>query len=323
MPKTKYFFDPQTLSYKRHRRGFKYYFWRSLGVLSFSFVLAFAIFFFVSGVVDSPKERALKKENAELKDQLSQIEKQINGLDATLAKLIKKDEDIYRTIFEVEPLNEKTRMGGIGGSNKYENLKKMEGGEFLIGLRESMDNLEARLRVQERSYDEIFKLAENKKKLLGAIPSIQPVANKDLNRLASGYGYRIDPFYRTRKFHAGTDFSAPRGTEVYSTADGKVIEVSTEIWGYGRHIVIDHGFGYKTLYAHLSKFEIKRGQKVARGQLIGRIGSTGKSTGPHLHYEIHINGQPVNPAYFFHNDLTDEEFKRLIEIASSPNQSFD
>jgi len=323
MPKTKYFFDPQTLSYKKLQRGFSYYLIRGLGFISVSFIFAFAIFFFVTGIIDSPKEKLLKKENSELREQLSQVESQILDMDQQLKKLQNKDEGIYRIIFEADPKDASLSKKSVRLEQEYDRLRKLKGGDFLAEIRISLDNLQDRMAAQESSYEQLFKLAENKKKLLGAIPSIQPVANKDLNRLASGYGYRIDPFYRTRKFHAGLDFSAPRGAEVYATADGKVVDIVSEIWGYGRHIIIDHGFGYQTLYAHLSKFDVKKGQKVTRGQLIGRVGSTGKSTAPHLHYEVHIKGEPVNPAYFFHNDLTDDEFRKLIEIASNPNQSFD
>jgi murein DD-endopeptidase MepM/ murein hydrolase activator NlpD len=322
MPKTKYFFDPQSLSYKEAKRGWKFYVLNGLGFLSASFVLGIGLFFFFSGIVDSPKEIILKKENAELKEQLTQIEKQMQQMNTALSRLIKRDEDIYRTIFEAEPLNDRLLSNEVATPNT-DKLRKSKQDEFLFALRTTADNLEQRLKIQEKSYLDLIKMAESKKKLIAAIPSIQPVANKDLNRLASGFGYRIDPFYRTKKFHSGIDFSASRGTEVYATADGVVQEVVTELWGYGKHIIINHGFGYKTLYAHLSKFDVKKGQRVTRGQLIGRLGSTGKSTAPHLHYEVHINGQPVNPAYFFHNDLSDDEFRKLIEIASSPNQSFD
>lgn len=323
MPKDKYFFNPNTLSYEKHKKGFKYFFWRSLIVLVTSLAFSFAIFFFFTGVVDSPKESRLKSENAELRAQLADVEKQVNKMNNTLEDLVSMDEDVYRSIFEAEPLSKATRTAGIGGSDQYDYLKKLSGGQFIIELRKSLDNLQARMLVQEQSYEELFKMAEDKKKLLAAIPSIQPVANKDLKRVASGYGYRIDPFYRTQKFHSGLDFSAPIGTEVYATADGKVAQVTTTFRGYGKHIVIDHGFGYTTLYAHLSKFEVKRGDKVTRGQLIGRVGSTGKSTGSHLHYEVHIKGNVVNPTYFFHNDLTDEEYEKMIEITSRPGQSFD
>lgn len=323
MRKAKYFFDPQTLSYREAKRGFKYYFWRGLGVLTTSLGLALGLFIFFSGVIDSPKERVLKKQNRDLKEQLSLIEKQVAFMDSELQRLVQKDDEIYRTIFEAEPLSDRARRAGIGGVNRYEELRKLKGGAFLVALREKLDHLEARIKVQDQSFDEVLTMAENKRNLLAAIPSIQPVANKDLKRVASGYGIRIDPFYRTKKFHSGLDFSAPRGTPVYATADGKVIKVKSEIWGYGKHLVIDHGFGYKTVYAHLHKFEVKQGQQVTRGQLIGRVGNTGKSTAPHLHYEVRIQGQPVNPAYFFHNDLSDEEFKKVLEMASQPNQTFD
>jgi murein DD-endopeptidase MepM/ murein hydrolase activator NlpD len=323
MRKTKYFFNPQTLNYEKVRRGFWYYFVAGMGVFSFSVVIAFIIFLLFMEFVDSPKEKMLKNENRDLKEQLMIVEKQVEGINKDLEKLVEKDNDIYRTIFEAEPVSNNLRMAGSGGVDKYVYLRKKSGGDFLAELRNNLDNLENRISVQEQSMNEIIKMAENKKKMLAAIPSIQPVANEDLKRLASGYGYRIDPFYRTRKFHSGLDFTAPVGTEIYATADGVVREVKTDIWGYGRHIEINHGYGYSSLYAHMSKFAVKRGEKVSRGQLIGYVGSTGKSTAPHLHYEIRINGQAVNPAFFFHNDLSDEDYKKLIEIASSPNQSFD
>jgi murein DD-endopeptidase MepM/ murein hydrolase activator NlpD len=323
MAKRKYFFDPNTLSYHEARRGFWYYLWRGLGVFSFSLTLAFALFIFFSGIFDSPKESRLRKENHELRDQLQILERQAQRIEDRMEKLSSKDADIYRTIFEAEPVKDKVFATFEQSIEKYAPLKKLKGSDFLLALRHKMDVLDERTKYQETSFEEVLKLAQNKRKLLSAIPSIQPVANKNLKKLASGYGFRIDPFYRTRKFHSGIDFSAPKNTEVYATADGVVELIQSDIWGYGKHIEINHGYGYKTLYAHLNKFEVTYGEKVKRGQLIGRLGSTGKSTAPHLHYEVRINGQPVNPAYFFHNDLNDVEFKRLIELSSSPNQAFD
>jgi murein DD-endopeptidase MepM/ murein hydrolase activator NlpD len=319
MRKVKYFFDPQTLSYQRVKKDFKYYFIRSLGVIATSLVFAFALFFFSTGIVNSPKELLLLKENEDLKEHISHIDKKVKSIETELLKISHKDENIYRTIFEAEPPKEKVEFE----DPELIEYSKLSTADFLEKISNRIVNLEKQVGKQSKSMDYILKLAENKKKYLAAIPSIQPVFNKDLNRLASGFGYRIDPFYRTRKFHAGTDFSAPKGTEVYATADGVVLDVKSEIWGYGNSIQIKHGFGYVTLYAHLSKFHVKKGQKVVRGQLIGRIGNTGKSTAPHLHYEVRFKDEPMNPTYFFHNDITDEEFKKLLELSSSPNQSFD
>lgn len=281
------------------------------------------MFFAFAQLLDSPNEKKLRRENEELREQLTIIDKQIESLNQNLYALIEKDNEVYRTIYEVDPVSESLRNAGTGGTDKYEQLRTLSNSDFLINIRKRLDQMRNQFEVQEQSFSQLLKLAKDKKKMLAHIPAIQPIANKKLEHIGSGFGYRIDPFYRTRKFHAGMDFTAPRGTEIYAAADGIVETVQSDLWGYGQHVIISHGYGFKTLYAHMSKFKVKRGQKVTRGQLIGFVGSTGKSTAPHLHYEVWKNGTPVDPAYFYFNDLTDEEYNKMLELASSPNQSFD
>ncbi|MBC7425350.1 MAG: peptidoglycan DD-metalloendopeptidase family protein [Bacteroidia bacterium] len=323
MKKIKYYFNPKTLSYETYKRSGWIKLLTGLGVFSFSIILALIFFIVFNKFIDTPEEKVLKNQNTDLSAEIENMDRQLDVIASELDKLKNKDNDVYRSIYEVAPISDKLRQAGTGGTDQYKQLRKLAGGELLVAVKKRMDLLERQFDVQEKSFDDLLALAENKKDMLAHIPAIQPVANKKLERLASGFGYRIDPFYRTQKFHAGMDFTAPRGTEVYATADGVVTLVKSELWGYGQHIIISHGYSFETLYGHLSKFKVKVGQKVTRGQLIGLVGSTGKSTGPHLHYEVHKNGEPLNPAFFYHDDLTDEEYSKLLEIASSPNQSFD
>lgn len=323
MAKIKYFFNPKTLSYEKYKLSRWIIFLRSMGVFSFSVILGFIFFIIFSRFVDSPVEKKLKSANTEIEAELENMDARIYGLASELGKLRDKDISVYRSIYESEPVSEKAWQQNLVNNEKYNELRKLPNSELLIEINQKMDLLNHQLEVQAKSFDNLLLMAKNKKEYLARIPAIQPVSNKALDRIGSGFGYRTDPFYRTQRFHAGIDFTAPRGVEVYATADGVVSAVRTEIWGYGQHIIINHGSGFETLYGHLSKFKVKTGQKVKRGQLIGLVGSTGKSTAPHLHYEVHKNGQPLNPAFFFYNDLTDVEYQKMLERASSPNQSFD
>lgn len=321
MAKTKYFFNPKTLSYEKYKLSRWILLLRGIGVFSFSIILGFVFFLIFSRFVDTPKERQLKSENTDVMAEIEHLSQRVSALSAELYKLRNKDNTVYRAIYESAPVNE--NLVDQGQLEKYDELRKLPNSELLITLNQELDKLTNDFKLQSASFDQLLTMAKNKKDYLSRIPAIQPVANKNLERIGSGFGYRTDPFYRTQRFHAGIDFTAPRGVEVYATADGVVESVTSEIWGYGQHIIINHGNGFKTLYGHLSKFKVKRGQKVTRGQLIGLIGSTGKSTGPHLHYEVHRNGEKLNPAFFFYNDLTNEEYQQMLERASSPNQSFD
>lgn len=323
MAKTKYFFNPKTLSYEKYKLSRWILLLRGIGVFSFSLILGFVFFLIFNRFVDSPTEKQLKSENVDISAELENLNQRIAGLNQELNKLKTKDNSVYRAIYESEPVKDQSWQESFVSSEKYNDLRKLPNAQLLIELNTKLDKLNSDFKVQSASFDQLLNMAQNKKEYLSRIPAIQPVANKKLERIGSGFGYRTDPFYRTQRFHAGIDFTAPRGVEVYATADGVVEAVTTEIWGYGQHIIINHGNGFKTLYGHLSKFKVKRGQKVTRGQLIGLVGSTGKSTGPHLHYEVHKNGEKLNPAFFFYNDLSNEEYQQMLERASAPNQSFD
>jgi murein DD-endopeptidase MepM/ murein hydrolase activator NlpD len=234
-----------------------------------------------------------------------------------------RDDNIYRVIFEAEPIPSSMRRAGFGGTDRYAALRGYKHSDIVINTTRTMDVIASQLYVQSKSFDEVFDMARNKELLLAALPAIQPVSNRELRRIASYYGYRTDPFYKIKKFHEGLDFSAPVGTEVYATGDGVVTRIERLSGGYGNYIIIDHGFSYETLYAHLSKFEVRRGQKVKRGQVIGYVGNSGKSTAPHLHYEVRRNGRPVNPVHYFFNDISPDEYDQLIELSARPGQSMD
>lgn len=323
MAKTKYFFNPKTLSYETYKLSRWILFLRGMGVFSFSLILGFVFFLIFSRFVDTPEEKLVKSVNSDLTAELDNLNMRILGLSEELNKLRQKDNSVYRSIYESEPVSDKVWQVRYENSEKYNKLRGLKNSDLLMALNQRLDQLQKQFKAQSESFDQLLSMAKNKKDYLSRIPAIQPVANKKLDHIGSGFGYRTDPFYRTQRFHAGIDFTAPRGVEVYATADGVVEKVTSEIWGYGQHIIINHGNGFKTLYGHLSRFKVKRGQKVTRGQLIGLVGSTGKSTGPHLHYEVHKNGEKLNPAYFFYNDLTNEEYQQMLERASAPNQSFD
>lgn len=323
MAKTKYFFNPKTLSYEKYKLSRWAVVLRGIGVFSFSIILGFIFFLIFSRFVDTPDEKKVKSANVDLTAELENLNLRISALSSELQKIRVKDNSVYRSIYESEPVNEQVWQSSYENSEKFNELRKLPTAELLTELNNRLDQLQLQFKAQNSSFDQLLSMAKNKKEYLARIPAIQPIANKKLDHIGSGFGYRTDPFYRTQRFHAGIDFTAPRGVEVYATADGTVELVVSEIWGYGQHIIINHGNGFKTLYAHLSKFKVKRGQKVTRGQLIGLVGSTGKSTGAHLHYEVHKNGEKLNPAYFFYNDLTNEEYQLMLERASAPNQSFD
>ena len=247
----------------------------------------------------------------------------MHQVDQVMAELQEKDDNIYRVIFEAEPIPKSIRDAGFGGVNRYRHLEGFGNAELVVETSQHLDKLVKKLVVQSRSFDEVIALAKNKTQMLASIPAIQPVANDKLTRVASGFNYRIHPIYKIKHFHTGIDFAAPRGTDIFATGDGVVKVVDRESRGYGFHVVIDHGFGYETLYGHMSKFNVRPGQKVKRGDVIGYVGSTGTSTAPHLHYEVIKNGEKINPINFFFNDLTPEEYDKVIEISSQSNQSFD
>ncbi|MCH8331541.1 MAG: M23 family metallopeptidase, partial [Bacteroidetes bacterium] len=299
--------------------------WKALGFLCAAVIFAIAIVFVAFNYFDSPKEKQLKRELAKLNLQYELMGEKLEQMDNLLTGLQDKDDNIYRVIFGEEPIPMSVREVGYGGSNRYRDLENYDNGELMISTTKKLEKVRRKLYIQSKSYDEIFNMIQNKEKMLSSIPAIQPVANKNLRRMASGFGYRIDPIYKTKKFHKGIDFTAPRGTKIYATGNGVVVETKKNRTrrGYGNFVIIDHGYGYETLYAHMSRTVVRRGMKVRRGDVIGYIGSTGKSTAPHLHYEVIKDGHKVDPINFFYNDLNPAEFEKMLELASRYNQSFD
>ncbi len=323
MAKIKYKYNPATLNYEKIqltiRDRFKTLFTYLLVGLFFSVIIISLAYTFI----DSPKELMLKRENEQFKKQYELLNRDMHQLEAVLDDIENRDDNIYRVIFEAEPISKNVRKAGVGGVNRYSHLKGFSNSDLVINTTSRLDNIAKRLYIQSKSFDEVIDMAKNKEELLASIPAIQPVSNKDLSRLASGFGMRIDPIYKVPKFHWGMDFSAPVGTDIVATGDGRIAFVQDDRSGYGKHVILDHGYGYQTLYGHMSQVIAKRGQKVKRGDVIGKVGNTGKSTGPHLHYEVIKDGRKVNPANFYFNDLTPEEYDLLLELSSNANQSFD
>ena len=272
---------------------------------------------------ESPKVRSQKRQIEFLESQLTTMEGQVSDMTGALEELTERDEVIYRNIFGAEPYPDHLRNPGIGGADRYRDLRGLEQSEQVIALREQMAELERRMVAQGGSFGQLVDLAGSKQEMLESIPAIQPVRNSDLKRMASGYGYRIHPIYKVRKMHWGMDFSAPTGTEIFATGNGKVVEVKKKYNGYGHHIKIQHGYGYETLYAHMSKILVRKGQRVERGEVIGLVGSTGTSVAPHLHYEVFKEGKRVNPAHYYFNDLSPEQYELLLAASENANQSFD
>jgi murein DD-endopeptidase MepM/ murein hydrolase activator NlpD len=323
MPKTKYKFNHETLSFDKIRLGIKQLLLRLFAYFIGSLFLAGIYGFIFAFIFDSPKEKALKREIEQLSLQYELMNKEMENVEKVLGHLQETDDNLYRTIFETEPVPSSYREGGIGGVNRYEELEGFSNSDLIVETATRLDRIRKKIYVQSQSFDELIAYAREKEEMLRSIPAIQPVSNKDLKRTASGFGFRIHPIYKISKFHSGMDFTAPTGTDVYATGDGVVSTVKTARRELGNHVIIDHGFGYQSVYAHLDRFNVRVGQKVSRGDVIGFVGSTGLSTAPHLHYEVLANGRNVDPALFYFNDLTPEEYDRMIEIANKSGQTFD
>ncbi|WP_251620047.1 M23 family metallopeptidase [Odoribacter lunatus] len=324
MPKIGYRFNPETLSYDKIETPLRVKIGRLFRKFFSSLSLAIVIFFVISAVIDSPEEKALKREKEEILAQYNLLSNEIGKLDAVLKNLEERDDNIYRVIFEAEPIDAAIRRVGTGGVNKYEKLKDLKDADLIIGVSKKLDELSKALYVQSKSYDEIEKLAKNKVDMIGSIPAIIPLSLKNpRNRVSSSFGYRMHPFYKTVKFHAGMDFAGAVGTPIHATGNGKVILVST-LKGYGKCVMIDHGFSYQTLYGHLDSYNVKVGQTVKRGDVIAYLGNTGGfSTGPHLHYEVRKNKVPMNPINYYFNDLNPDEYDNITHIANNTGQSMD
>lgn len=323
MKKVKYFYNTQTLKYEKLVVSVRVKVLRILGFLSAAIVTGILFLSVAYRFLESPKEKFLRQDIENMKEEYDALKGRMAEMKGSLDELQHRDNEIYRVIFEAPPIADSVRAGKAGKEDENSRLAAKSNDDVIAASAKMLAELGNRMKVQEKSYLQIEDLIKNKQKMLASIPAIQPVSNKDLDRIASGFGYRIDPIYKTMKFHSGLDFAAPSGTPIYATGDGTIQEASLSDVGYGNHVVVNHGYGYKTLYGHMVRMKVKRGQRVKRGDVLGWVGSTGKSTGPHCHYEIMKNGTKVDPVYFFYNDLTPEQFDRMLKIARSGNQSFD
>lgn len=325
MTKVKYYYDSETLSYRKiePRKG------RTLGfvILSALGIILSGLFFFLLYLnlpyIETPKEKGLQRELANAELRLELLNRKMDQAQAVLTEIQERDNNLYRVYFEANPIPDEQRLAGFGGINRYKDWEGFDNSNLLVSTAKRLDVITKQIVIQSKSLDEIAGLAEEKEKLLAAIPAIQPVRNEDLTRMASGFGYRTDPFTKARKFHYGMDFTAPRGTPVYASGDGVVERADATAAGYGRHIRISHGYGYESLYAHLYKYNVRKGQRVKRGDLIGFVGSTGRSEAPHLHYEIFKDGGKINPIHFYYGNLSSEEFNELLKASQQENESLD
>ncbi len=323
MSSVKYYYDHETLSYRQITTSksttakYLFGFLLASGLFGFLFVLVSSYYF------ESPKEKALNRELQNMELQYTILNQKMNDIESVLQNIEERDNTIYRLYFEANPIPESQRTQGFGGVNRYSKFEGYKNSNLIASTNKRLDVLQKRIVIQSKSLDEITNLAKDKENFLARIPAIQPIKNEDLTRMASGYGYRTDPFTKIRKFHYGMDFTAPRGTPIYASGDGIVKRVDSRSSGYGRHIRIDHGYGYVSLYAHLYKYNVRRNQKVKRGDIIGFVGSSGRSQAPHLHYEIFKDKRRINPLNFYYGNLTREEFNDLLIKASVENQSLD
>ena len=323
MAKIKYRFDPYTLTYKKIKVSSKKKF---VNVLSFFFVTvvtALILHVVVTSFYDTPQVKELKAEQEKIAWKFDLLQNQLKEVNSRLELVERRDDRLYRPIFELEPIPDNIREAGTGGANQFKELEKLPYSEKLIKTANKVSNLRKRIYIQSKSFDSVAVLAKNKEEMNSCIPAVQPIAIKDFGRISDYFGRRRDPFTGKPRMHHGMDFTGPVGTDIYATGDGKVTKAEFSHFGYGKEVVIDHGFGYKTIYAHLRKIEVEEGDEVSRGDVIGTLGNTGRSTGPHLHYEIRRNHRPVNPMHYYFNDITAEEYDEMIEVASKSRNPMD
>ena len=317
----KYKYNTKTLSYEKIERKFKDRILKTLAYATTGAIFASLFIALSYSVFDSPKEKILKQENQQLQLQYQLLNKRLDQITEVVGDIQNRDDNIYRIIFEAEPIPDNIRKAGFGGANRYKNLEGFKSSEVVIETSEKLDQITKQLYIQSKSFDEVYDLAKRKEDMLASLPSIMPIANKDLTRMSSGYGMRTHPILKIPLMHYGQDFTAKTGIEMYATGNGVIKSIRRSNRGFGNHI--DHGYGYETLYAHLSKFNVKKGQKIKRGEIIGFVGNTGRSTAPHLHYEVHKNGKKINPINFYYNDLSPAQYEEMIKLSSAPIQSFD
>src|SRR5215213_1417037 len=323
MKKIKYYYNTHSLRYEKLETPFRVKLLRVFGFIATALVTSAIVSYFAFQFIGSPGEKILRAQNDRLRTRYENMQDEVKALEQQMAELEKRDNTVYRSIFEAKPIPDSIRAKALEKQKEIAKVERMEDYEVVQSIQNTLRSLASRIIAQKNSYVELEGLMKNKEKILASTPAIQPVSNQDLNRIASGFGYRIDPVYKTIKMHAGLDFAAPQGTPIYATANGRIKTSGYSAGGYGNHVVIDHGYGYETLYGHMVKVKARTGQNVTRGEIIGYVGTTGKSTGPHCHYEVHKNNNKIDPVYFFYNDLSPQQFDELLKRAQASNQSFD
>ncbi len=325
MSKVKYYYDPDTLSYRKiePKKSRRYRNIALFFVGSCLFGLLLLVLLLNTSFINTPRELSLSREVKNYELQFELLDRKMQQIEEVLANIEDRDNNIYRLYFEANPIPEEQRRAGFGGIYRYRSLEGFNNSDMVIAVTKRLDIIKKQMAIQSKSLDEITVLAKEKEKLLVAIPAIQPINNSDLTRMASGYGWRSDPFTKARKMHRGMDFSAAKGTPIYASGDGKITRADNNSSGYGKHIRIDHGYGYLSLYAHMSKYNVKKGQRVKRGDLIGFVGNTGRSEGPHLHYEVWKDKERINPINFYYGSLSEKEFANMLKYAAQENQSLD
>ena len=317
MKKIKYYYNTNTLRYEKLVTPLRVNLLRFFGFIAAALVSALILVSIAFRFIPSPEAKLARVQYQSMKENYDVLNNKVQTLQQEMASLENRDNQVYRSIFEANPLPDSARAKLTEQKKEVEKVEAMNDEKLGNELAKTLNNLSARVSYQFDSYNDIEKLINNQGEKLASIPAIQPVSNRDLDKIASGFGMRIDPVYGTPKMHKGLDFTAPQGTPIYATGNGTVSEASFSAGGFGNHVIINHGYGYETLYGHMVRMKVREGQKVKRGQLIGWVGSTGKSTGPHCHYEVHVNGVEVDPVYFFYNDLTPEQFDRLLKKAAT------
>lgn len=322
MAKKKFHFNPDTLSYEQieHTLAHKL---KSFLIHALSGVFSGILFFFIFvSTIQSPQEKKLSQDKSHMEAQYRVLGRQMEEVQFVMSDLEQRDDNLYRVVFQADPIPLSVRRGSSANTEYYSQLLDMTNSEIVVSTTKKLNELKKELYIQSKSYDELVLLSKNKETMLESLPAIQPVSNKDLTRMASGFGWRIDPIYHTRRFHAGMDFTAPIGTDIYATANGTI---SAAGWqqGYGNCVQINHGYGYLTLYGHMSAIKVRIGQSVKRGEVIGLVGSTGKSTGPHCHYEVHFKGEVMNPQNYYFLDLSPADYDRMVQMSNNAGQTLD
>ena len=290
-----------------------------LALLGIAFLFSVLLFTFFK----SPKEKSLARELDYMKLQYEILNDRLDNMEILLTDMEQRDNDLYRVMFEADPIPRSVRRSGFSDADRYAGLYGYINSSQVVNAARKLDVISSQMYHQSVSYDTLYALARNKSDMLAHIPAIFPLKETEIKYISSYFGYRPDPIYKIEKFHSGIDFSAQLGTEAYATGDGVVSDVEKGHWGYGNMVTVDHGYGYKTRYAHLQKAAVRKGQKVKRGQLIGFIGNTGKTTGVHLHYEVLKNDVQIDPINFFYNDLTPDEYEQILEQSTLPTQTMD